>query len=328
MSDNANAVGSITVNQAAQSFATMLDAQEGVDTGAEAQPEEGQPEPESEEVESAETQDETEESSEEVEGEEEEGEEEAPRDEKFVVKVDGKEIEVPKEELIRGYQREADYTRKTQKLAEERKLVESEFQQVRGEREQYSQILGQLQQKLHEFEPQEPDWNRLEVEDPTEYARQWTSHQRRQQQRYAVQAEQERLNQMRQAELQKTMQQVMATEVSRLKEKIPEWSSPEKAKTEGKALLEYGQNLGFSEQELNTITDSRALLALHKAWKYDQMMSKRPEFQAKIKKAPRMVTPGSAGSVSSKSSDINNAKKRLAQTGSVRDAASLFEKFI
>jgi len=328
MSDNANAVGSITVNQAAQSFASMLDTLEGVDTGAEAQPEEGQPEPESEEVESAELQEEAEESTEEVEGEEEEGEEEAPRDEKFVVKVDGKEIEVPKDELIRGYQREADYTRKTQKLAEERKLVESEFQQVRGEREQYSQILGQLQQKLQELQPQEPDWNRLEVEDPTEYARQWTSHQRRQQQVYAVQAEQERLNQMRQAELQKSMQQIMATEVSRLKEKIPEWSSPEKARTEGKALLEYGQNLGFSEQELNTITDSRALLALHKAWKYDQMMSKRPEFQAKIKKAPKMVTPGSAGSVSSKSSDLNNAKKRLAQTGSVRDAASLFEKFI
>jgi hypothetical protein len=328
MSDNAQAVGSITVNQAAQSFATMLDAQEGVDTSAEAQPEEEQSEPESEEVESAETQDETEESSEEVEGESEEAEEEAPRDEKFVVKVDGKEIEVPKDELIRGYQREADYTRKTQKLAEERKLVESEFQQVRGEREQYSQILGQLQQKLQEFEPPEPDWNRLEVEDPTEYARQWTSHQRRQQQKYAVQAEQDRLNQVRQAELQKTMQQVMATEVARLKEKIPEWSSPEKAKTEGKALLEYGQNLGFSEQELSNITDSRALLALHKAWKYDQMMSKRPEFQAKIKKAPKMASPGSAGSVSSKSSDINNAKKRLAQTGSVRDAASLFEKFI
>lgn len=328
MSDNAQAVGSITVNQAAQSFATMLDSQEGVDTSAEAQPEEEQSESESEEMESAEPQDEAEETSEEVEGEDEESEEEAPRVEKFVVKVDGKEIEVPKDELIRGYQREADYTRKTQKLAEERKLVESEFQQVRGEREQYAQILGQLQQKLQEFEPPEPDWNRLEVEDPTEYARQWTSHQRRQQQKFAVQAEQDRLNQLRQAEMQKQIQTVLAQETARLKEKIPEWSSPEKAKTEGKALLEYGQQLGFSEQELNGITDSRALLALHKAWKYDQIMSKRPEFQAKIKKAPRMVTPGSAGSVSSKSGELNNAKKRLAQTGSVRDAASLFEKFI
>jgi len=328
MSDNANAVGSITVNQAAQSFASMLDTQEGVDTGAEAQPEEEQSESESEEVESAELQEEAEEPSEEVEGQEEEAEEEAPRDEKFVVKVDGKEIEVPKEELIRGYQREADYTRKTQKLAEERKLVESEFQQVRAEREYYSQSIGQLQQKLQELEPQEPDWNRLEVEDPTEYARQWTSHQRRQQQRYAVQAEQERINQMRQAESQKQIRDVLAQETAVLKEKIPEWNSPEKAKAEGKALLEYGQNLGFTEQELNSISDSRALLALHKAWKYDQMMSKRPEFQAKIKKAPKMVSSGSAGSVSSKSSDINNAKKRLAQTGSVRDAASLFEKFI
>jgi len=328
MSDNAQAVGSITVNQAAQSFATMLDSQEGVDTSAEAQPEEEQSEPESEEMESAEPQDEAEETSEEVEGEEEEAEEEAPRDEKFVVKVDGKEIEVPKDELIRGYQREADYTRKTQKLAEERKLVESEFQQVRGEREQYAQILGQLQQKLQEFEPPEPDWNRLEVEDPTEYARQWTSHQRRQQQKYAVQAEQDRLNQLRQAETQKQIQAVLAQETARLKEKIPEWSSPEKAKAEGKALLEYGQALGFSEQELNGITDSRALLALHKAWKYDQMMSKRPEFQAKIKKAPKMASPGSAGSVGSKSGELNNAKKRLAQSGSVRDAASLFEKFI
>jgi hypothetical protein len=328
MSDNAQAVGSITVNQAAQNFATMLDAQEGVDTGAEAQPEEEQSESESEEVESAETQDETEEASEEVESEEEDGEEEAPKDEKFIVKVDGKEIEVPKDELIRGYQREADYTRKTQKLAEERKLVESEFQQVREERLTYAQILGQLQQKLQEFEPPEPDWNRLEVEDPTEYARQWTSHQRRQQQHYAVQAEQERLNKVQQAELDKLLKEAIAKEVVSLKEKIPEWSSPEKAKAEGMALLDYGQKLGFSEYELSTISDSRQLLALHKAWKYDQMMSKRPEFQAKIKKAPKMASPGSAGSVSSKSSELNNAKKRLAQTGSVRDAASLFEKFI
>ena len=328
MSDNAQAVGSITVNQAAQSFASMLDSQEGVDTGAEAQPEEEQSESESEEVEGAEPQDEALESSEEVEGDEEESEEEAPRDEKFVVKVDGKEIEVPKEELIRGYQREADYTRKTQKLAEERKLVESEFQQVRAEREYTSQLLGQLQQKLQEYEPPEPDWNRLEVEDPTEYARQWTSHQRRQQQKYAIQAEELRIAQLQNADAQKHIHATLAAETARLKEKIPEWNSPEKAKAEGKALLEYGQILGFSEQELNTITDSRALLALHKAWKYDQMMSKRPEFQAKIKKAPRMVTPGSAGNVSSKSSDLNNAKKRLAQTGSVRDAASLFEKFI
>lgn len=329
MSDNAPAVG-LNVNEAAQSFASMLDAEEGIDTGeVEAQPEEEQSESEeSNEVESAEPQDETEEASEEVESEEEEGEEEAPTDDKFVVKVDGKELEVSKDELLRGYQREADYTRKTQKLAEERRMVESEFQQVRGEREQYAQILGQLQQKLQEFEPAEPDWNALEANDPMEYARQWTTHQRRIQQQTAIQQEQQRLSALKQEEFQKQMQSALAREKEKLKEYIPEWKSPEKAKAEGKALIEYGQKLGFSEQELGQITDSRALAALHKAWKYDQMMSKRPELQAKIKKAPRMITPGSTGSVSSKTGELNSAKKRLAQTGSVKDAASLFEKFI
>ena len=329
MSDNAPAVG-LNVNEAAQSFASMLDAQEGIDTGeVEAQPDEEQSESdESNEVESAEPQDETDESSEEVEGEEEEGEEEAPTEDKFVVKVDGKELEVSKEELLRGYQREADYTRKTQKLAEERRMVESEFQQVRGEREQYAQILGQLQQKLQEFEPPEPDWNALEANDPMEYARQWTTHQRRLQQQSAIQQEQQRLGLMQQEELRKHMQSVLVNETVRLKDAIPEWKSPDVAKAEGKALIEYGQKMGFSEQELGTITDSRALVALRKAWKYDEMMSKRPALQAKIKKAPKMIAPGSTGSVSSKTGELNSAKKRLAQTGSVKDAASLFEKFI
>jgi hypothetical protein len=245
MSDNAQAVGSITVNQAAQSFASMLDSQEGVDTGAEAQPEEEQSESESEEVEGAEPQDEALESSEEVEGDEEESEEEAPRDEKFVVKVDGKEIEVPKEELIRGYQREADYTRKTQKLAEERKFVESEFQQVRAEREYTSQLLGQLQQKLQEYEPPEPDWNRLEVEDPTEYARQWTSHQRRQQQKYAIQAEELRIAQLQNADAQKHIHATLAAETARLKEKIPEWNSPEKGQSRRKGFVGVRTGFGF-----------------------------------------------------------------------------------
>lgn len=40
------------------------------------------------------------------------------------VTVDGEEIEVPFNEAISGYQRQADYTRKTQQLAEERKNVQ------------------------------------------------------------------------------------------------------------------------------------------------------------------------------------------------------------
>jgi hypothetical protein len=124
------------------------------------------------------------------------------------------------------------------------------------------------------------------------------------------------------------MQERLLGEANRVKELIPEWRSPERAKEDGKALIEYGQKLGFSEQELGNVTDSRALVALYKAWKFDQMMSKKPELQAKIKKAPRMATPGSANTVTPKNSELKSAKQRLASTGSVKDAAALFEKFI
>ena len=319
---------SLTVHEAASSFADLIDPIE-VDTPAEQEEVVEETTETSEEEQSEELQDESEEVSEdEVEGEEEEAEEEAPEPEKYIVKVDGKELEVTKEELLRGYQREADYTRKTQKLAEERRMVESEFQQVRGEREQYAQVLGQLEQKLRELTPPEPDWEQLEKQDPTEYARQWTNHQRRQQQQAAVYAEQARLMQLQQAEQTKAMQERLLDEANRVKELIPEWRSPERAKEDGKALIEYGQRLGFSEHELGNVTDARALVALYKAWKFDQMMSKKPELQAKIKKAPRMATPGSANTVSPKNSELKSAKQRLANSGRVKDAAALFEKFI
>ena len=51
-------------------------------------------------------------------------EEPAPSDDPVHrVKVDGEEFEVPLSELVAGYQRSADYTRKTQALADQRKTL-------------------------------------------------------------------------------------------------------------------------------------------------------------------------------------------------------------
>ena len=48
-------------------------------------------------------------------------------DDVYTVKVDGKEVQVTKEELLRGYMRQADYTRKTQTLAEQKKQIEQSY---------------------------------------------------------------------------------------------------------------------------------------------------------------------------------------------------------
>ena len=77
--------------------------------------EETQDEPLEEEV--LEEESEVEEESEEEELDEDESEEEP---DVYVVKVDGEELEVSLDELVKGYSRQSDYTRKTQELAGQR----------------------------------------------------------------------------------------------------------------------------------------------------------------------------------------------------------------
>ena len=48
----------------------------------------------------------------------------------FTVKVDGKELEVTEDELIKGYSRNSDYTRKTQEISAERDRLQQERKQT------------------------------------------------------------------------------------------------------------------------------------------------------------------------------------------------------
>jgi hypothetical protein len=91
-----------------------------------------QDESESEDAEEAEV-DEAEEQEDDEEGED-EGE-----DEKFTIKVDGKDIELTKAELIERAQKGTDYSQKTMAVAKEREAVTAEREQVKQTRAQVEQ---------------------------------------------------------------------------------------------------------------------------------------------------------------------------------------------
>ena len=110
------------------------------------------------------------------EGEQTEGEEdaeEAPQPgQTFRVRVDGEEVDVPLDELLKGYSRTADYTRKTQAIAEARKQAQQESALAREERQRYAQTLAALEGTLKSLQPPEVDWERLYAENPVEWVRQ------------------------------------------------------------------------------------------------------------------------------------------------------------
>ena len=69
---------------------------------------------------------------------------------KFKVKVDGEEIEVTQEELLRGYMRQKDYTQKTKQLAEQRKQFEQyrPQQQFQPQQQQQSTDLNAMAKEI------------------------------------------------------------------------------------------------------------------------------------------------------------------------------------
>ena len=98
------------------------------------------------------------------ESEYEDDEEEAPvvEEQLYRVKAGDDEAEVTLDELKNSYMRNADYTRKTQQVAQQRKAAEANLEAVLGEREQAAQIQAESQQRLaHERDRMNeiiPEW--------------------------------------------------------------------------------------------------------------------------------------------------------------------------
>lgn len=245
----------------------------------------------------------------------------------FTVKVDGKEVEVTLDELQKGYSRTQDYTRKTQQIAETRKAVEAEAAAIRAEREQYAQLLGALQQQLESVDEQPIDWDRLYTEDPIEWVRQRELSRDKQEKKLAIQSEQQRLSQLTQQQRTEELKATLAKESEALIQAVPEWKDEKKAKAEKALLIEFGQKVGYSEDELKNVFDHRAVITLRKAALYDQMMSKRKDIKPVVNNGPRPVKPSAAGRVSS-TTEGTRAKQRLAKTGRVDDAARAIEHLL
>lgn len=316
--------GPLNMDQAVQALAAIL-PEEGQQDGGETQEQ-----PSEEEVVAA-SDDESEsgadELTDELTDEQSESEEDTQEEEKpstFTIKVDGKDVEVTLDELQKGYSRTQDYTRKTQQVAEMRKQTEAQLAAIRAEREQYAQLLGALSEQVKAAAEPQIDWDRLYQEDPIEYVRQREVMRENREKAAAIQAEQQRLAEISQQEQMKKLQTHKAKESQALLEAIPTWKDPAKAKAEKAMLIEFGQKMGFTPQELGNIYDHRVVLALRKAALYDQMQAKRQGIKPVTNNGPKPAKPGAAGRVS-QMSDAVRAKQRLAKTGRVDDAASAIE---
>lgn len=322
--------GELTVNEAAAAFEGILSA--GEDSNEQ---------PETVEAEANESvEEEVSEGEEEVVAEDmeaqDEGEEEAEVEEEeletqyYTVKAAGEEKQVTLDELMQGYQLGADYTKKTQEVAEQRKAVEAErraVEEAKQVRDTYAQRLQAIEQFLTSGEDSPEDLAAMKENDPIGYAVKVAELTEKKEQLAQVRAEQQRLAQQQQAEQQQSMAQMVQQEAQKLSQVLPEFSDPTKGEQLRSEIRNYGKSVGFTDQELAQVYDSRHVLMLHKAMQYDKLQKSKPNVKKKVAEAPKMVKAGTK--VKEGNRDVRKRQmNKLKQTGRVADAAALFENFI
>ena len=247
------------------------------------------------------------------------------------VEVDGEEITV--EELKRGNLRQRDYTRKTQELAEARKQLEANYEEIQRERAQYAQMLPALQERLQQPVEQEPDWDTLYDTDPTMAAkaeRQWRKQQEeRAAQLQAVEAERQRMMGLEQQRLEQMQAKYFEQQRELLPELIPEWRDNTVASKEAKDIRGFLLKEGFSEQDVNGLTNATLVKLARKAMLYDQGQTRATEAKKKPKtQKTKTLKAGSRSTQPRPKSEQQQALQRVRQTGRVQDAAAAIKSLL
>ncbi len=248
------------------------------------------------------------------ESDEPEADEEEPA--RYTVKIDGVESEVTLDELVKGFQLEADYRRKTQTLAEERREVAAE---VARQKDITARLIQDHQKLVGNDEP-EPDWVKLAEDDPIgafQARAKWDAKQK------AKDENRRKVDQL----IQDERVSVARREFQAIGTKVPEWSDID-AFSKGVTALsesEAAKHYGLQPAEIAGILDHRYLLVLRDAAAYRALQTSKSVVEKKVAKAPQhVVKPGSQpAKANPRSKEVDAARNRFRQTGTDQDAVAL-----
>ena len=243
----------------------------------------------------------------------------------YTVTIDGTDYEVTQDELIQGYQRNADYTRKTQELAVEKQqssdFVERSKKDVETKLARLDQLNQAAQSQLQQ-EYAQIDFEKLYEEDPAEAARLEHKMRKKNEQLQQVQRQTQELQTQ---EFSKYLEE----QQKQLSVKVPEMNHPEKGSEFKKQMRNYLSSVGFNNQEIDSVYDHRYVLLVKDAMNYRNLQKAKPEIKKKAVNAPKVVKGGVSKSKGQQQAEVRRQQlSKLRKTGKVADAAKLFRSLV
>jgi small-conductance mechanosensitive channel len=284
----------------------------------EEEPQQQDNEEEATEAEEVETQ-EGEEPDEQVEAEEEEAEPDLVE-----IEVDGESYKVP-EALKDKIMLQADYTRKTQEVAEQRKAVEQAQAQLQVQAQLQQQSLAEyarltaINDQLQQYN--QVDWNALYDSDPAEFVRLKEGRRDLIDQYNGLNNAIAQQQQQQIAKQQEITLQAIQEGQKVLAREIPSWNT-DLAKTLNTFAVE---KFGFTKDEVNAVIDPRVVKLLHTAYLYNKQVSNKPITDKRVANLPKVSKPGSKNTQANiATSREQDARKALKKSGSIDAAQAVF----
>ena len=240
----------------------------------------------------------------------------------YSIKVDGENVEVTLDDLKRDYSGQQYIQKGMKQAAEARKQAEEAYNGLNQQRELLNQLMQQVNQQGVMTQPIPPAKELLQS-DPLGYIEADATYR---EDMGKFQAQQQQLDQQNQAmqQAQGQAKQVhLQEQMSELQRAIPEFGDAKKAPKMKEKLVKQGIAAGYTAEEIGGIVDHRAMLVLHKAMLYDQMLEGNGDVQAKLKKARPLMKAGAKKQPDSMAKKRSKKMSQLKKSGSIHDAAAL-----
>ena len=239
--------------------------------------------------------------------------------------VNGEKIDVDLEELKAGYQKDADYRRKTEEIAIEKRELKSEEDRLK---KQYSTKMEDLNSLVVTLNAEiNNDMNSKELdklwdEDPTEAAK---IDRRIQKRKNTIQEAQQKLREHQQTQF----QEILREEQRKLHLRHPEIADPIKGATVKSNIVSYLSSKGFSNEDVSRIYDSRMFDVIMDGMNFKKAKEAKPNLVSKKVKPTKFVKSG----VKSTKEELNsksrlNQLKALKKSGSTKDATELLMRYL
>lgn len=293
----------------------------------EEQPQDAEPAPQEE---AEDTEPVAEEDAEEAEAEEAEAEPDS--DDEFELHYNGTTEKVPKDRAKALAQQGLYYERNQaqvdqhwKQVQEASQLVAQQLQTV-PELQEAAALVSMYQKAVESIDI--ADMQKMATEDPAQYLAKLAEYNTLNRRLTEAQAKHQATAQQFAQSQQQFQSEVLKREREALFKAIPDWRDDSKFKQARGRILSYMAERGFSEQELTSLMDHRALLVAYDAARFRESQKALKASAKQLGQKPKVAKPGASTTPAQANDEATKAlRQQLKKSGRLDDAAKLFERF-